>query len=169
MEIIEGSADRVGEGLGGDASHDREHLGVTKRSQQERKPVRIGDGVVVEECQDVTGCSVDSGVACLTDPALGFGDNPCVVALSLGSRRAGWRQSVSSEAGRPRYLAACNSDTLSCYFRVPTVSCKWLVFSVLTALAAEKALFRTFVFKMLTALGICSKSGRNVATEFGGF
>jgi hypothetical protein len=40
---------------------------------------------------------------------------------------------------------------------------------MLTALAAEKALFRPFVFKMLTALGICSKSGRNVATEFGGF
>ena len=66
-------------------------------------------------------------------------------------------------------MTVCNSDALSRSFRVPTVSCKWLLFSVLTALAAEKALFRPFVFKMLTALGICSKSGRNVATEFGGF
>jgi hypothetical protein len=38
----------------------------------------------------------------------------------------------------------------------------------MTALAAKKALFMPFVFKMLTALGICSRSGRNVATEFGG-
>jgi hypothetical protein len=36
------------------------------------------------------------------------------------------------------------------------------------ALAAEKALFRPFVFKMFPALGLCSKSGRNVATELGG-
>jgi hypothetical protein len=40
---------------------------------------------------------------------------------------------------------------------------------MLTALAAKKALFPPFVFKMLTALGICLSSGHNVAIEFGGF
>jgi hypothetical protein len=39
---------------------------------------------------------------------------------------------------------------------------------MLTALEAENAVFRPFVFKMLTALGICSKSGRIVAADFGG-
>jgi hypothetical protein len=40
---------------------------------------------------------------------------------------------------------------------------------MLTALEAKKALFRPFVFKMLTALGIFPMDGHNVATEFGGY
>jgi hypothetical protein len=37
-----------------------------------------------------------------------------------------------------------------------------------SAFAAEKALFRPFVFSMFSALGKLSLDGRNVATEFGG-
>ena len=61
---------------------DCEHLGVTERGQQERKPVRIGHGVVVEERQDSPSCGADPGVARPADPASGFSDNPYAVALS---------------------------------------------------------------------------------------
>ena len=48
---------------------------------------------------------------------------------------------------------------------VPTVSCNWLIFSMLSAFVGEKALFRPFVFKMFSALGVCAVIGHKVAMQ----
>jgi len=56
---------------------------------------------------------------------------------------------------------------LSCFLGVPTVSSNWLFFSMFSASFLKKALFRPFVFKMFSGLGVCVVSGHKVAMQSG--
>jgi hypothetical protein len=54
---------------------------------------------------------------------------------------------------------------LTGFLGVPTVSYNWLLFSMLSALVREKALFRSFAFKMFPSLGVCEVRGHKVAMQ----
>jgi hypothetical protein len=45
------------------------------------------------------------------------------------------------------------------------VYCNWLIFSMFSGSFLEKALFRSFVFKMFSGLGFCWVSGHKVVPQ----
>jgi hypothetical protein len=42
------------------------------------------------------------------------------------------------------------------------IYCNWLLFSMFSGLAHENRLFRPFIFKMFSGLGVCAMNGHKV-------